>query len=102
MLEGKLPKKDTLLCMDGDRALIAFAEAEEIEYELIIASKGEHVHETGTSRTSTPTAAGSSSGSSASTVARNQISAKLSGLAALAEKGADAISSRSALAAALG
>jgi hypothetical protein len=31
--------------MDGDKALIAFAEAEGIEYELIIASKGEHVHE---------------------------------------------------------
>ncbi len=46
VLEGKLPKKDTLLCMDGDKALIAFAEAEGIEYELIVASKGEHVHET--------------------------------------------------------
>ena len=46
VLEGKLSKKDTLLCMDGDKALIAFAEAEGIEYELIIASKGEHVHET--------------------------------------------------------
>jgi hypothetical protein len=45
VLEGKLPKKDTLLCMDGDKALIAFAEAEGIEYELIIAIKGEHVHE---------------------------------------------------------
>jgi transposase-like protein len=45
VLEGKLSKKDTLLCMDGDKALIAFAEAEGIEYELIIASKGEHVHE---------------------------------------------------------
>ena len=31
--------------VDGDKALIAFAEAEGIEYELIIASKGEHVHE---------------------------------------------------------
>ena len=30
VLEGKLSKKDTLLCMDGDKALIAFAEAEEI------------------------------------------------------------------------
>jgi transposase-like protein len=45
VLEGKLSKKDTLLCMDGDKALIAFAKAEGIEYELIIASKGEHVHE---------------------------------------------------------
>jgi transposase-like protein len=45
VLEGKLSKKDTLLCTDGDKALIAFAEAEGIEYELIIASKGEHVHE---------------------------------------------------------
>ena len=32
-------KDDTPLCMDGDKALIAFAEAEGIEYELIIASK---------------------------------------------------------------
>jgi hypothetical protein len=31
--------------MDGDAALIAFARKEEIEYELIIASRGEHVHE---------------------------------------------------------
>ena len=45
VLEGKLSKDDTLLCMDGDKALIAFAEAEGIEYELIVASKGEHVHE---------------------------------------------------------
>lgn len=45
VLEGKLSKDDTLLCMDGDKALIAFAEAEGIEYELVIASKGEHVHE---------------------------------------------------------
>lgn len=45
VLAGKLSKKDTLMCMDGDKALIAFAEAEGIEYELIIASKGEHVHE---------------------------------------------------------
>ena len=45
VLEGKLSKDDTLLCMDGDKALIAFAEAEGIEYELILASKGEHVHE---------------------------------------------------------
>jgi hypothetical protein len=45
VLEVKLSKKDTLLCMDGDKALIAFAEAEGIEYELIIASKGERAHE---------------------------------------------------------
>ncbi len=45
VLEGKLSKDNTLLCMDGDKALIAFADAEGIEYELIIASKGEHVHE---------------------------------------------------------
>ena len=45
VLGGKVSKDDTLLCMDGDKALIAFAEAEDIEYELIIASKGEHVHE---------------------------------------------------------
>ena len=45
VLEGKLSKDDALLCMDGDKALIAFAESEGIEYELIIASKGEHVHE---------------------------------------------------------
>jgi transposase-like protein len=45
VLAGKLSKTDTLLCMDGDKALIAFAEAEGMEYELIIASKGEHVHE---------------------------------------------------------
>ena len=45
VLKGKLRKADTLLCMDGEKALIAFAEAEGIEYELIIASKGEHVHE---------------------------------------------------------
>ncbi len=28
VLEGKLSKDDTLLCMDGDKALIVFAEAE--------------------------------------------------------------------------
>ena len=37
VLEGKLSKDDTLLRMDGHKALIAFAEAEGIE--------GEHVHE---------------------------------------------------------
>jgi transposase-like protein len=45
VLQGKLSKENTLMCMDGDKALIAFAEAEGIEYELIIASKGEHAHE---------------------------------------------------------
>ena len=45
VLEGKLSKDNTLQCMDGDKALIAFAGAEGIECELIIASKGEHVHE---------------------------------------------------------
>jgi hypothetical protein len=30
---------------EGDKALVAFADAEGIEYELIIASKGQHVHE---------------------------------------------------------
>ena len=45
VLESKLSKDDALLCMDGDKALISFAETEGIEYELIIASKGEHLHE---------------------------------------------------------
>lgn len=45
VLQGKLSKQNTLMCMDGDKALIAFAQAEGIEYELIVASKGEHVHE---------------------------------------------------------
>ena len=31
VLGGKLSKDDTLLCMDGDKALAAFAEAEGIE-----------------------------------------------------------------------
>jgi hypothetical protein len=31
--------------MDGDPALVAFANKEAIEYELILASHGEHVHE---------------------------------------------------------
>ena len=35
VLEGKLSKDDTLLCMDGDKALIAFAEAEGIEHVLV-------------------------------------------------------------------
>jgi len=45
VLKGALSKKDVLLCTDGDPALIAFAKSEGLEYELIIASKGEHVHE---------------------------------------------------------
>ncbi len=31
--------------MDGDAALIAFPKREAIEYELILASHGEHMHE---------------------------------------------------------
>ena len=45
VLKGMLPKDDTQLCIDGEKALIAFAEREGIEYELIIASQSEHVHE---------------------------------------------------------
>ena len=45
VLKGAISKTDALLCMDGDPALIAFAKREAIEYELIIASHGEHVHE---------------------------------------------------------
>lgn len=45
VLKPAVAKSDALLCMDGDAALIAFAEKEGIEYELIIASRGEHVHE---------------------------------------------------------
>lgn len=45
VLEGMVSKANTLLCMDGDPALIAFAKNEGLEYELIIASHGEHVHE---------------------------------------------------------
>jgi transposase-like protein len=45
VLQPALLKTDVLLCMDGDPALIAFAKKEAIEYELIIASHGEHVHE---------------------------------------------------------
>jgi hypothetical protein len=44
-LKPALSKSDVLLCTDGDAALIAFAKQEAIEYELIIASQGEHVHE---------------------------------------------------------
>lgn len=45
VLKGAMSPQNTLLCMDGDKALIAFAEDEGIEYELIIARRGEHVHE---------------------------------------------------------
>jgi transposase-like protein len=45
VLRQALSKMDVLLCTDGDPALIAFAKKEAIEYELIIASHGEHVHE---------------------------------------------------------
>ena len=45
VLKQALSKTDVLLCTDGDPALIAFAKKEAIEYELIIASHGEHVHE---------------------------------------------------------
>ena len=45
VLQGKMSRKSTLACTDGDKAVIAFLTAERIEYELIIASKGEHAHE---------------------------------------------------------
>jgi len=45
VLKDALSKTDALLCMDGDKALIAFAKKQELEYELIIASQDEHVHE---------------------------------------------------------
>jgi transposase-like protein len=45
VLKQAVLKADVLLCMDGDPALIAFAKKEVIEYELILASHGEHVHE---------------------------------------------------------
>jgi transposase-like protein len=45
VLKGAVSNTDVLLCMDGDPALIAFAKAEAIEYELILASHGEHVRE---------------------------------------------------------
>ena len=44
-LDGVLIKKDVLLCLDGDAAVIAYAKKRGIEFETIIASKGEHVHE---------------------------------------------------------
>ena len=40
-----ISRTDVLLCTDGDPALVAFAKKEAIEYELILASHGEHVHE---------------------------------------------------------
>jgi hypothetical protein len=45
VLKDAVSRTGVLLCMDGDPALIAFARREAIEYELIIASHGEHVHE---------------------------------------------------------
>ena len=45
ILKDAVSKTDVLLCIDGDPALIAFAKSEAIEYELILASHGEHVHE---------------------------------------------------------
>ena len=45
VLQGKMSEDSTLACTDGDKAVIAFLKAEGIEYELIIASKGEYVHE---------------------------------------------------------
>jgi transposase-like protein len=45
VLKDAVSNTDVLLCMDGDPALIAFAKREAIEYELILASHGEHVHE---------------------------------------------------------
>lgn len=44
-LEGVLDKSEVLLCIDGDPGLIAFAEAQGIDYETVVASKGERVHE---------------------------------------------------------
>src|SRR6516162_9215251 len=44
-LDGVLAKDDVLLCVDGDTAVIAYAKKHGIEFETIIASKGEHVHE---------------------------------------------------------
>jgi hypothetical protein len=52
-LDGVLAEDDVLLCVDGDTAVIAYAKKHGIEFETIIASKGEHVHET-----STPPSAG--------------------------------------------
>lgn len=44
-LDDVLAKDDVLLCLDGDTAVIAYAKQQGIEFETIIASKGEHVHE---------------------------------------------------------
>ncbi len=74
VLEGKLSKKDTLLCMDGDKALIAFAEAEESNTSSSSPARANTcMRPCCTSRTSTPMAAGSSSGSSASTASQPNI-----------------------------
>jgi transposase-like protein len=44
-LDGVLFKNDVLLCVDGDAAVIAYAKKHGVEFETIIASRGEHVHE---------------------------------------------------------
>ena len=44
-LDGVLNKKDVLLCLDGDAAVIAYAKKRAIAFEAIIASRGEHAHE---------------------------------------------------------
>ena len=44
VLKGKF-SPDTLLCMDADAASMAFAKAEKIHFETIVASQGEHVVE---------------------------------------------------------
>ncbi|MEE8304157.1 MAG: IS1595 family transposase [Candidatus Tectomicrobia bacterium] len=41
----RVVSKDALLCMDGDKALIAFARSQGIEYEPVIVSRGERVCE---------------------------------------------------------
>lgn len=45
VLQGRMSQDGTLACTDGDKAVIALLKAERIEYELIIASRGEYVHE---------------------------------------------------------
>lgn len=44
-LRGVLVKDDVLLCIDGDAAVIAYANRNGIAFETVIASKREHVHE---------------------------------------------------------
>ncbi len=44
VLKGRIAL-DALLCMDADAASMAFAKAEKIQFEIIVASKGEHVVE---------------------------------------------------------